>query len=87
MRIVPYMYDIIMVRQPTLFHAEADRRGLPEGPPDGCPSRHHGPDPALKRIVDRIESTKLIELLGLDFERGEKALICEITMKAGFFFK
>jgi hypothetical protein len=38
----------------------------------------------LKRIMDRIESMKLLELLKLDFERGEKTIVCEIVMHEGY---
>jgi hypothetical protein len=38
----------------------------------------------VKRFEETVESVILLELLKLDFERGEKALVCEITMKEGY---
>ncbi|WP_292518679.1 helix-turn-helix domain-containing protein [Methanoculleus sp.] len=37
----------------------------------------------VKDLLDRIESVKVLELLKVNFERGEETVVAEITMKVG----
>lgn len=39
---------------------------------------------AAERFMGRVESVKVLDILKIDFERGEQALVCEITMQEGY---
>jgi hypothetical protein len=38
----------------------------------------------VKDLLDRVESVKVLELLKMNFERGEETVVAEITMKEGY---
>ncbi len=39
---------------------------------------------AVKDLLDRVESVNVLELLKMNFERGEEVVVAEITMKEGY---
>ncbi|WP_442919431.1 hypothetical protein [Methanoculleus sp.] len=39
---------------------------------------------AVNDLLDRVEFVKVLELLKMNFERGEETVVAEITMKAGY---
>jgi hypothetical protein len=50
----------------------------------GMPADAEVLNQAVKHFMDRVESVRLVELLKMNFERGEETVIAEITMKAGY---
>jgi len=50
----------------------------------GMPADAEDLNRAVKDLLDRVESVKVLELLKVNFERGEETVVAEITMKAGY---
>ncbi len=56
----------------------------PTDPLIGMPADTGDFNRAAKQFLDRVESLKVLEILKMDFDRGEEALVSEITMKEGY---
>lgn len=56
----------------------------PNGPLMDAPAEAREMNRAAKLFMDRVESVKVLEILKVDFERGEETLVCDIAMKEGY---
>ncbi len=56
----------------------------PKDPLMDIPADAEDLNQAMNRFMNRVESLRLIEMLRVDFERGEETLVAEITMKEGY---
>jgi hypothetical protein len=56
----------------------------PKDPLMGLPTDAGDFNRAAKRFMDRVESLKVLDILKMDFERGEEALVAEVAMKEGY---
>ncbi|MDV2481421.1 helix-turn-helix domain-containing protein [Methanoculleus sp. Wushi-C6] len=56
----------------------------PKDPLMGMPADAGEINRAARRFMDRVESLKVLEILKMDFDRGEEAVVSEITMKEGY---
>ncbi|WP_301002605.1 helix-turn-helix domain-containing protein [Methanoculleus sp.] len=56
----------------------------PKDPLMGMPPDAEDLNRAVKDLLDRVESVNVLELLKMNFERGEEVVVAEITMKEGY---
>lgn len=78
------MYGVYRERRPTRCMRKMTVEVRPKDPLMGMPADAEVLNQAVKHFMDRVESVRLIELLKMNFERGEETVIAEITMKAGY---
>ncbi|MDK2989626.1 MAG: hypothetical protein PWR16_1155 [Methanoculleus sp.] len=78
------MYGLYRERGPTQSMRKMTVEVCPKDPLMDMPAGAEDLNRAVNRFMDRVESLRLIEMLRVDFERGEETLVAEITMKEGY---
>lgn len=83
-KVLPYMYGFYRIQSPTQCMRKMTVEVCPKDPLMEVPAGAEYLNLAVSRFMERVESVKLIEMLKVDFERGEETLVAEITMKEGY---
>lgn len=80
-KILPYMYGLYREQGPTQCMRKMTVEVCPKDPLMDIPAGADDLNRAVNQFMDRVESLRVIEMLKVDFERGEETLVAEITMK------
>jgi len=83
-KILPYMYGFYVGQGPTWSMRKMTVEVCPKDPLMGMPPDAEDLNLTVKTFLDRVEFVNILELLKMNFERGEETVIAEITMKEGY---
>ncbi len=81
---LPYMYGVYRKQGSMRCMRKMIVEVRPKDPLMGIPADAEDLNRAMKPILERVESIKVIDLLKVNLEQGREAVVCDVTMKEGY---